>query len=30
MIIKLIDMIYGRHSKSYRRFADAREAKQTT
>nr|DAO20982.1 MAG TPA: hypothetical protein [Caudoviricetes sp.] len=30
MIIKLIGMIYGRHSKLYRRFADTREAKQTT
>lgn len=30
MIIKLIGMIYGKHSKLYRRFIDAREVKQTT
>nr|DAX55414.1 MAG TPA: hypothetical protein [Caudoviricetes sp.] len=30
MIIKLIGIIYGKHSKLYRRFIDAREVKQTT
>ena len=30
MIIKLIGAIHGKHSKLYSRFADTREAKQTT
>lgn len=30
MIINLIGTIYGKHSKLYRRLADARKAKQTT
>lgn len=30
MIIKSIERLYEKHSKLYRRLADAREVKQTT